>query len=75
MLSSIMTDEVKITKIITFNGKKTEWPLWSEKFKARANRKGYKGVLLGDEGYIVPDDHVDIEEATEMMKRGSTCMK
>ena len=53
-----MSNELKITRIITFNGKKTEWPLWSEKFKARANRKGYKSILLGE--VKVPDDEVDV---------------
>ena len=56
-----MTDEVKMSKIVTFNGKKTEWALWSEKFKARANRKGYKGILLGEEDCEVPEDEFDIE--------------
>ena len=32
-----MSQELKIGKIITFSGKKVEWPLWSEKFKARVN--------------------------------------
>ena len=53
-----MSDEVKTTKIIAFDGKKTEWPLWSEKFKARANRKGHKSILLGD--VKVPEDKVDV---------------
>lgn len=35
-----MSKELNISKIITFSGKKVEWPLWCEKFKARANRKG-----------------------------------
>ena len=33
-----MSRELNVGKIITFSGKKVEWPLWSEKFKARANR-------------------------------------
>ena len=64
-----MSDEVKITKIITFNGKKTEWPLWSKKFKAQANRKGHNGVLLGDEDCKVPNDDVDIELEKEDEER------
>ena len=55
-----MSNELKIGKIITFSGKRVEWPLWSEKFKARANRKGYKGILTGETNHIVPPDNVDI---------------
>ena len=62
-----MSDEVKVTKIITFSGKKTEWPLWSEKFKARATRKGYKDILLGKE--LVPDDSVDVEKIEDVTER------
>ena len=54
-----MTEEIKIGKIITFSGKKVEWSLWSEKFLARANQKGYKCVLIETEE--VPDDKVKIE--------------
>ena len=50
-----MTEELKIGRIITFSGKRVEWPLWSEKFLARANRKGYKSILLGID--IVTDDN------------------
>ena len=56
-----MSNELKIGKIITFSGKRVEWSSWSEKFKARANRKGYKGILIGDKDYIVPTDNEDIE--------------
>ena len=57
-----MSNELKLGKIITFSGKKVEWPVWSEKFMARANRKGYKKILLGeDKEYIVPLDSVDLD--------------
>ena len=56
-----MSRELNVGRIITFSGKKVEWPLWSEKFKARANRKGYKGVLLGADDCVVPDDNFDID--------------
>ena len=63
-----MSEELKIGKIITFSGKKVEWPLWSEKFLARANRKGYKSVLVGTD--IVPDDHADLSlETNKEVKR------
>ena len=62
-----MTEELKIRKVITFSGKKVEWPLWSAKFLARANRKGYKGVLTGDD--TVPDDDEDISLEPDKDKR------
>ena len=62
-----MTDELKIGKVITFSGKKVEWLLWSEKFLARANCKGYKGVLVGTD--TVPDDNEDISLETDKDKR------
>jgi len=62
-----MADELKIGKVITFSGKKVEWPLWSEKFLARANRKGYKNVLVGT--VTVPDDHEDISLETDKDKK------
>ena len=58
-----MTEELKIGKVIIFSGKKVEWPLWSEKFLARANRKGYKDILVGTE--TVPDDNEDISLETD----------
>ncbi len=32
-------------RVITFDGKKTTWPSWKEKFLARAKKKGYKDIL------------------------------
>ena len=37
----------KTIRVISFSGKKSEWPIWEEKFLARAARKKYKDVLLG----------------------------
>jgi hypothetical protein len=43
-----MVDEDKTSiKISPFSGKHTDWPVWQEKFLARARRKGYKKILLG----------------------------
>ncbi len=64
-----MTEELKIGKVIIFSGKKVEWPLWSEKFLARANRKGYKGILVGTD--TVPDDNEDITLETDKEIRKS----
>jgi hypothetical protein len=45
-------------RVIPFSGKSVDWPIWSEKFLARAKRKGYKNILLGKTK--VPRDAVDI---------------
>ena len=39
--------EIKSICVLEFNGKTSDWEGWSEKFKARAKRKGYKDLLLG----------------------------
>ena len=39
----------KTIRVIAFNGKKVEWPVWKEKFLARSRRKGYRDVLTGKE--------------------------
>ena len=44
MSESIMETSIKI---ITFSGKKSDWPIWEERFLARAKRKGYKDILTG----------------------------
>ena len=41
------TGDEKTIRVISFSGKKSEWPIWEEKFLARAARKKYKDVLLG----------------------------
>ena len=37
----------KLIQVIAFDGKLSEWPIWEEKFMARARRRGYKEILLG----------------------------
>ena len=57
-------------KVIPFSGKAVDWPVWSEKFLARARRKGYKKILLGKEK--VPDDATDLNaiiDADEKKKK------
>ena len=39
------TGDKKTIRVISFSGKKSEWPIWEEKFLARAARKKYKDVL------------------------------
>ncbi len=50
-------------KVIPFSGKAIDWPVWREKFLARARRKGYKVILLGKE--LVPDDNEDLSLITD----------
>ena len=40
------SDEKSI-RVIEFSGKPSDWKIWSRKFLARANRKGYKALLEG----------------------------
>ena len=40
-----MASEEKSIKVIEFTG--ADFKIWSKKFVARANRKGYKGLLEG----------------------------
>ena len=44
--------DLKSIRVIEFSGRTTDWEGWSEKFLARAKRKGYKKLLIGKE--IVP---------------------
>jgi len=55
--------EDKAIRVITFDGKKTNWNVWEEKFLARARRKGFKSLLLGKE--IPPNDDEDYDESTK----------
>ena len=60
--------EEKSIRIIEFMGKKADWRIWSRKFLARANRKGYKDVIVGKE-YIPTlseyNEAVALESQTE----------
>lgn len=44
-----MATDLKTIRVIDFDGKPSNWEGWSEKFLARAKRKGYKKLLLGTE--------------------------
>ena len=41
--------ELKSIRVLEFDGKTSNWEGWSEKFKARAKRRGYKDMLVGKE--------------------------
>ena len=63
-MSEESTDKT-IAKFV-FSGKKIDWPIWSEKFLARAKRKEYKNILLGRVN--VPDDSKTIDTSTDAGK-------
>ena len=54
-------------KVIPFSGKDVDWPVWSEKFFARARQKGYKKILLVKE--VVPVDSADLSAITDRNER------
>ena len=43
------TADEKAIRIISFSGKKVDWPVWKEKFLVRPRRKGYQDLLKGKE--------------------------
>ena len=51
-------------RYIPFKGKKEEWDMWSQKFLAKARKKGYKELLTGKLKMKEQDD-VDYEEEEE----------
>ena len=60
-------ENVSSIKVIPFSGKAVDWPVWSEKFLARARRKGYKKILLGKTA--VPDEDEDLSTLTTKEKK------
>ena len=60
-----MSTDLKSIRVIEFTGKTSDWEGWSEKFKARAKRKGYKQLLLGKK-------KVPTQDEAELAALGST---
>ena len=56
-------------RVISFNGKKTEWEAFEERFLAKAARKGYKAVLLGEIPVHKKDEMIDETEDGKKKKR------
>lgn len=50
----------KTVKILPFDGEEDNWTMWSGKFLARAEEKGYASILEGDER--APDDSESLDE-------------
>jgi len=57
----MMTDN-KTIQIISFNGSASSWPDWEVKFLARAQRKGFVGILKGTT--VAPPMSTVIDEKT-----------
>ena len=64
-----MSDEQGTTsiRVIPFSGNVVDWPVGSENLLARARRKGYKKILLGEE--VVPDDAEDLDAITKQNEK------
>ncbi len=64
-------------KVIPLSASKRDWSIWSEKFLARADIKGYRVILLGNVVVKTDSKFAEIKEATEKKKseivRKSTC--
>jgi len=54
-------------KVVSFDGAKRNWSVWSEKFLARLNKKGIKYILT-QEKLDIPKDGDVIDEKTESGK-------
>ena len=53
--------DLKSIRVIEFSGRTTDWEGWSEKFLARAKRKGYKKLLVGKETVPKVSAYADAE--------------
>lgn len=62
-MSSSKSTHLKKILVLDFDGKANNWEGWSEKFLARAKRKGYKELLMGTKAIPTKDalaaDQVD----------------
>ena len=64
-----MTD-LNTIRVIPFCGTVDEWPIWSEKFLAKAKRYGFKDLLLGKLSIPKVDESFDevSDEGKKMSK-------
>jgi hypothetical protein len=67
-----MTDFNTI-RVIPFCGKNDEWPIWSEKYLAKAKRYGFKNLLLGKLCIPKADDKFD--EVSDIRKKLAKTIK
>jgi len=55
-------------KVIPFSGNKRDWPIWSEKFLARGDVKGYKDILMGKVTVPSDDEYSEMEAGAPKTK-------
>ena len=55
--------------MISFNGKQAEWAVWETKFLAKANRRGFKKVLLGIDEVPKDSEEIDLSDDEEKKKQ------
>jgi hypothetical protein len=63
-----MTD-LNTIRVISFFGKVDEWPIWSEKFLAKAKKYGFKDVLVGK--LSTPKADEEFDEVSDLRKKMS----
>jgi hypothetical protein len=64
---------VHTIRVIPFFGKADKWPIWSEKFLAKAKRYGFKDLLLGKLSISKEDESFD--ELSDIEKKMSRIIK
>ena len=55
-------------RVILFSGKKAEWETWSEKFQAKAMRRGYQDLLTGKMAIPKSTEVLDEKKEPEKVK-------
>ena len=65
-----MSTNLKTIRVLDFDGKASNWEGWSEKFLARAKRKGYKELLTGKKNVPTKEDLDDDKVDAEITKLG-----
>ena len=68
MATEVSSGETSI-KVVTFSGRKKDWPMWEEKFLARASHRGYKMVLTEDSVAIPKPDETGLTPEQEKVKK------
>jgi hypothetical protein len=62
-------------KVIPFSGNKRDWPVWSEKFLARGDIKGYREILLGEIAVPTDEQFAEISDSSKEKKEAELLRK
>jgi hypothetical protein len=54
-------NDLILTQVLPFSGMKDELPIWREKFLAKANRSGFKDVLLAKVNIPKSDEDINMK--------------